>query len=106
MNRYKKPFLDVLVIYFKLSISYIRHVPYCETDSRMKCVSEKAPGLAVGESMERDSLLPPALSESLHIPPPPALPELQARCEPCVLNTTTHRIDLRINFPFEISSLH
>ena len=28
------------------------------------------PGLAVGESMDRDSLLPPALSESLHIPPP------------------------------------
>lgn len=28
------------------------------------------PGLAVGESMDRDSLLPPALSESLHMPPP------------------------------------
>lgn len=27
------------------------------------------PGLAVGESMDLDSLLPPALSESLHIPP-------------------------------------
>lgn len=27
------------------------------------------PGLADGESMDRDSLLPPALSESLHIPP-------------------------------------
>lgn len=27
------------------------------------------PGLADGESTERDSLLPPALSESLHIPP-------------------------------------
>lgn len=26
------------------------------------------PGLAVGESMDRDSLLPPALSESLHMP--------------------------------------
>lgn len=26
------------------------------------------PGLAVGESMDLDSLLPPALSESLHIP--------------------------------------
>ena len=31
---------------------------------------ECVPGLAVGESMDRDSLLPPALSESLHIPPP------------------------------------
>lgn len=27
------------------------------------------PGLADGESMDLDSLLPPALSESLHIPP-------------------------------------
>ncbi len=61
---------------------------------------EKVPGLAVGESIERDSLLPPALSESLHIPPPPALPVLQARWEPCVLNTTTHRINLRITFRF------
>lgn len=59
---------------------------------------EKVPGLAVGESIERVSLLPPALSESLHIPPPPALPELQARWEPSVLNTTTHRINLRITF--------
>lgn len=33
-------------------------------------VSVILPGLAVGESMDRDSLLPPALSESLHIPPP------------------------------------
>jgi len=38
------------------------------------------PGLAVGESMDRDSLLPPALSESLHIPPP-WLPEAQGRNE-------------------------
>lgn len=36
------------------------------------------PGLAVGESMDRDSLLPPALSESLHIPPP-WLAEAQGR---------------------------
>ena len=38
----------------------------------MDLISESkipVPGLAVGESMERDSLLPPALSESLHIPP-------------------------------------
>lgn len=32
-------------------------------------VSVAVPGLADGESMDRDSLLPPALSESLHIPP-------------------------------------
>lgn len=38
------------------------------------------PGLAVGESMDLDSLLPPALSESLHIPPwLPWLLEAQAR---------------------------
>lgn len=36
------------------------------------------PGLAVGESMDLDSLLPPALSESLHIPPP-WLVEVQGR---------------------------
>lgn len=32
-------------------------------------MSVTIPGLADGESIERDSLLPPALSESLHIPP-------------------------------------
>lgn len=32
-------------------------------------VRAAVPGLADGESMDRDSLLPPALSESLHIPP-------------------------------------
>ncbi|TNN65132.1 hypothetical protein EYF80_024641 [Liparis tanakae] len=34
----------------------------------------------LGESMDRDSLLPPALSESLHIPPP-WLAEAQGRNE-------------------------
>lgn len=32
-------------------------------------ITSEVPGLADGESTDRDSLLPPALSESLHIPP-------------------------------------
>lgn len=44
------------------------------------CISRRGsvlspPGLAAGESMDLDSLLPPALSESLHIPPWLAWPE-------------------------------
>lgn len=44
------------------------------------------PGLAVGESMDLDSLLPPALSESLHIPPWLPCPlEAQALSRACRL---------------------
>ncbi len=110
-------YVSLQISFLSLSHTFVYHF-YLQILSRLfkKCKKGLCeillPGLAVGESMDLDSLLPPALSESLHIPPwLPWLLEAQALSVAWLLSAAekhsdhqshTHRINRRekqINSP-------